>query len=224
MFLTLERNPGNDFLWPEIVEELACRKLQASLQLLRECSEPCNYVWIAYTILSHKAFSSRVQTCYCGTSGYVPRPIGYEQSLLHSQPALDQDSADTHQLVVPTESHGYGTLSDDQVPTKPVRRSPIRPIIPLNFAALHPPTWEVIPKKDGFRLSATSVPFVPSSGQSSSLGVSGGEVAGTNSGSLLVKNEQFTDEAGEGGGEGVMLGSVRECEVCKTQCLYSKVI
>jgi hypothetical protein len=36
---------------------------------------------------------------------------------------------------------------------------------------------------------------------------------GMNSGSLLVENEQFpSDEAGEGGEEGVMPGGVRECE------------
>ena len=166
-------NQGNNFLWKEICEEIALRKLKVDLQLLRECSETCNYVWIAYTILSLQVVSNRLQTCYCGTSGYVPKPIGYEQALPNPQPALDQDSPNAHPLVVPRESRGDGPLSDTQLPTKPVTRTAIRPVIPLNFAVLHPPAPKVLPKMDGFKLSATSAPFIPSSGQSSSLGVSG---------------------------------------------------
>jgi hypothetical protein len=215
MFPSLQRNQRNDFLQNEIVEELAFRKLQLDLQLLRECSKPCNYVWIAYTILSLKAVSNRLQTCYCGTSGYIPRPIGYEQSFRRLQPVHDQDAPCTHQLVGPTESHADGTLSGSQLqlPIKPVSKTAIRPVIPLNFAALHPPASKVVPKKGGFKLSATSAPFVPSSGQNSNSGVIGGEQTTMNADFMPVEIEQFaSDEAGEGGREGMMLGSVRECE------------
>jgi hypothetical protein len=168
-------NQGNNFLWKEICEEIALRKLKVEFQLLLECSEPCNYVWIAYTILSLQVVSNRLQTCYCGTFGYVPKPVGYEQALPNPQPAHDQDSPCTHQLVVPAETHEHESLSNAQLPTKPVRKIAIRPVIPLNFAALHPPAPKVLPKMDGFKLSATSAPFIPSSGQSSSSGVSGRE-------------------------------------------------
>jgi hypothetical protein len=60
MSLSLQRNQGNDFLWNEIVEELAFRKLQLDLQILRECTEPCNDVWIVYTILSLQVVSNRL--------------------------------------------------------------------------------------------------------------------------------------------------------------------
>jgi hypothetical protein len=103
-------------------------------------------------------------------------PIGYEQAVLRLQRSPDQGSG-THQLVVPTESHGNKTLSNAQLPVKPVGNTAIRPVIPLNFAALHPPASRVVPKKDGFKLSATSAPFVPSSGQNSSSRVIGGEDA-----------------------------------------------
>jgi hypothetical protein len=104
-------------------------------------------------------------------------PIGHEQAVLRLQRSPDQGSADTHQLVVPTESHGNKNLSNAQLPVKPVGNTAIRPVIPLNFAALHPPASRVVPKKDGFKLSATSAPFVPSSGQNPSSRVIGGEDA-----------------------------------------------
>jgi hypothetical protein len=192
MSLSLQRNQGNDFLWNEIVEELAFRKLQLDLQILRECTENCNCVWIAYTILSLKAVSNRLQTCYCGTSRYVPKPIGHEQAVLRLQRSPGQGSADTHQLVVSTESHGNKTLSNAQFPVKPVGNTAIRSVIPLNFAALHPPASRVVLKKDGFKLSATSAPFVPSSDQNSSSRVIGGEDAAMDNNFMPLENDQLT--------------------------------
>jgi hypothetical protein len=213
MFLSLQRNQGNDFLWNEILEELAFRKLKLNLQILRECTEPCNYVWIAYTILSLQVVSNRLQACYCRTSGYVPKPVGYEQDLVRGQRALDQDSPNAHPRVGPAESHGDEVLSGAQLQVKPARKIAIRPVIPLNYASLHPLTPTVVPKKDVFKLSATSAPFVPSASQTSLSGVSRGYQAGMNANFMPVKNEQFTsDDAGEEVEEGVVLGSDRECE------------
>jgi hypothetical protein len=138
-------------------------------------------------------------------SGYVPKPIGYEQDLVRGQRPFDQDPPNAHPRVGPAESHGDEILSGAQLQIKPARKTAIRPVIPLNYASLHPPKSKMVPKKDEFKLSATSAPFVPSSR------ASGGEQAAVDTNSMPDENEQFTSEAGEGVGEGVMPGA-RECE------------
>jgi hypothetical protein len=249
-------NQGNNFLQKEICEDLALRELKKDLQALLERSEPCNPVWTAYTIFNLRDFSNRLQKCYCATSGYVPKPIGYEQGLPRLQREIDLGSPYTCHPFVPTsnsrmssqplfinaleletvrinpaisqrstlqlygprndrneesenentqitsdgistEGRGGVTLSGAQIPIRPMRKTAIRPVIPRNFAALHPPASSVVPKENSFKFSATSAPFIPSSRQSSSE-FTGGEQSTMNPQFFPVGNNQFTSDEAEG--------------------------